>query len=341
MPAIKVYTQAELDKALAGLKSGEWVECRGDLLFVLRGSSHAELRDSSHAVLRDSSHAVLRDSSHAVLWDSSHAVLWDSSHAELRDSSRAVLWNSSRAELRNSSHAVLWNSSRAVLRNSSHAVLRDSSHAELRDSSHAELWNSSRAELWNSSHAALWNSSRAELWNSSHAALRDSSHAELRNSSHAELWDSSRAGASRYAALHIHGSDAKAKGGVQIKVPISKTARDWCAFYGVTVEAGLAILFKAVRDDFRSAHGTLYAPGSTPKADDWDGGKAECGGGLHFSFHPQAAKEFDSCARRFVACPVLLKHVKVHPNAEYPEKIKASQVDAPIWECDEHGEPIK
>ena len=285
MPAIKVYTQAELDKALAGLKSGEWVECRGDLLFVLRGSSHAELRDSS----------------------------------------RAVLWNSSRAELRNSSHAVLWNSSRAVLRNSSHAVLRDSSHAELRDSSHAELWNSSRAELWNSSHAAL----------------RDSSHAELRNSSHAELWDSSRAGASRYAALHIHGSDAKAKGGVQIKVPISKTARDWCAFYGVTVEAGLAILFKAVRDDFRSAHGTLYAPGSTPKADDWDGGKAECGGGLHFSFHPQAAKEFDSCARRFVACPVLLKHVKVHPNAEYPEKIKASQVDAPIWECDEHGEPIK
>jgi len=107
------------------------------------------------------------------------------------------------------------------------------------------------------------------------------------------------------------------------------------------VEAGLAILFKAVRDDFRSAHGTLYAPGSTPKAEDWDGGKAECGGGLHFSFHPSAAKDFDSEATRFVACPVLLKNIKVYRSADYPGKIKAPQVDAAIWECGEDGKPIK
>src|SRR3990167_2542901 len=299
----QITNQKELDALCKkGIKKDEEIEIVGE---GLRFNSNLEvfgfLKISVKVDMDWGRHAELRESSHAVLWESSHAVLWGSSHA--------VLWGSS--------HAELWGSSHAELRESSHAVLRESSHAVLRESSHAVLWGSS------------------------HAVLRESSHAVLRESSHAVLWGSSHARASKYAVLHIHGKFAKAVGGVKIKVPVPTTAKDWCAFYGVTVKAGLAILFKAVRDDFRSAHGTLYAPGSTPKAEDWDGGKAECGGGLHFSFHPSAAKDFDSEATRFVACPVLLKNIKVYRSADYPGKIKAPQVDAALWDCGEDGKPIK
>jgi hypothetical protein len=75
---------------------------------------------------------------------------------------------------------------------------------------------------------------------------------------------------------------------------------------------------------------------STP-APDWDGGKEECGGGLHFSPRPSAALAFDNLATRFIACPVLLKEIKVHSNATYPEKVKAPRVYKPCYEVDIDG----
>src|SRR3990167_3583355 len=279
---------------------------------VLWGSSHAELRESSHAVLRGSSHAVLRGSSHAVLWDSSHAVLWDSSHAVLRESSHA--------ELRESSHAVLRGSSHAVLRGSSHAELRESSHAALRGSSHAVLRGSSHAVLRESSHAVLW----------------DSSHAELRESSHAV--------GSKYSSITLHGQTVHAKGGMQIKIPEILTAKEWCDYYGVEVKKGIATLFKAVDDDYSTLNarskGIFYTPGSMPIAPDWDGGKAECGGGLHASCHPTAALYFNPQAKKFVALPVRLKDFKPYANAQYPDKVKFKSVCAPVWECDKCGNKI-
>ena len=101
----------------------------------------------------------------------------------------------------------------------------------------------------------------------------------------------------------------------------------------------MATLFKAVRDDFRSAHGFLYAPGTSPKCEDWDA-KPECGRGLHFCAHPIAATEFDDQATRFVACPVKLAEIVVHKDANYPHKVKAPRVAGLIYEVNRYGEKI-
>lgn len=83
-----------------------------------------------------------------------------------------------------------------------------------------------------------------------------------------------------------------------------------------------------------------HAPGSKPEAPDWDDGKAECGGGLHFSPHPVMALEFNSKATRFVACSVRVSEIVVHQDAQYPNKVKARRVARPVFEVDRDGEPV-
>ena len=85
---------------------------------------------------------------------------------------------------------------------------------------------------------------------------------------------------------------------------------------------------------------TIHKPGSTPSAPDWDGGKEECGYGLHFSPLPFLAVKFDPSARKYVACPVLVSEIVVHENAAYPDKVKAPRVYQPTWEVDIDGNPI-
>ena len=51
-------------------------------------------------------------------------------------------------------------------------------------------------------------------------------------------------------------------------------------------------------------------------------------------FPPRGAK------MRFVACPVRLADIVVHPNGIYPDKVKASGVCAPVYEVDQDGAPV-
>ena len=103
--------------------------------------------------------------------------------------------------------------------------------------------------------------------------------------------------------------------------------------------------FKAVGDDWCSTNRTpagkriSYKPGTKPKAPDWDGGGAECGGGLHFSPSPHHALEFNPEATRFVGCPVLVSEIVVHPNGVYPSKVKAPRVYGKCFEVDLDGNP--
>lgn len=106
------------------------------------------------------------------------------------------------------------------------------------------------------------------------------------------------------------------------------------------VEGGVATLFKAVGDDFHSSRLGNYTPGTIPRAPDWDGGEAECGGGLHFCAHPQAALAFFESATRFVACPVALTDIVVHADPQYPTKVKARGCCGPVYEVDRRGRRI-
>ena len=130
------------------------------------------------------------------------------------------------------------------------------------------------------------------------------------------------------------------EGGVVIPPAQITSPAEWCAYYGVEVKDGVAILFKGVRDDYRTQRGFAYVPGTSPEAPDWDGGKEECGGGLHFSPRPRSTLEFDREATRFVACPIALADLVVHPDGELPQKVKAPRVCAPCWEVNEDGERV-
>jgi hypothetical protein len=149
-----------------------------------------------------------------------------------------------------------------------------------------------------------------------------------------------------------HNPAAKISGGRILEMPRPETGAEWCKFYGVEIRKGgnlsrelagqdVAILFKAVGEGYRATRGFAYEPGSSPAAPDWDGGSRECGGGLHFSPHPKMAKEFSREPAHFIACPVLVSEIVVHPDGNYPQKVKAPRVAAPCWEVDANGERIE
>jgi hypothetical protein len=134
---------------------------------------------------------------------------------------------------------------------------------------------------------------------------------------------------------------AKATGGTSVSVKL-KTPKDWCEYYGVSVIRGIAIVYKAVNEDFSSERDATfkYVPGTTPKADMFDAND-ECGPGLHFSPSPKMAKfHFHNGAKKFVACPVLLSEMVVHLDGNYPHKCKAPHLAKPCWEVDENGDKI-
>ena len=192
-------------------------------------------------------------------------------------------------------------------------------------------------------------SSRVEAWGSSSVVARESSSVEA--------WGSSRVEAKGFVSLTAFGGTlklgatchvfvrskkAKIKGGIKTQA-ILKTPKDWCEYYGVEVKNGVAILYKSVLSDFYNPYNRTvkYEPGTKPEATDWDGGKRECGGGLHFSPCVSMAREFHySDNAKYVACPVALKDMSVHFDGSMPQKCKAKRVCKPLWEVNKDGEKI-
>jgi hypothetical protein len=131
------------------------------------------------------------------------------------------------------------------------------------------------------------------------------------------------------------------RGADRVQIVKLETPVDWCALYGVEVADGVATLYKAVGDDYMSPRGGNYAPGTTVEAPDWDGGRAECGGGLHFSPRPKMALAFNREATRFVACPVALADMRAPCDSDQmPEKCKARRTCGPVYEVDRDGERV-
>jgi hypothetical protein len=146
--------------------------------------------------------------------------------------------------------------------------------------------------------------------------------------------------ASDHVVIRRQGISSEVTGGVVTQVPALTTAEEWCAFFGVEVEQGVATLYKAVDADFISRYGMSYAPGTQPQAPDWDGGAEDCGGGLHFSPSPSLALEYEPHAERYVACPVRLEDIVVSSAPRFQSKVKAKGVSAPVYEVDESGRRV-
>ncbi|HET8645594.1 MAG TPA: hypothetical protein VFO85_08915 [Vicinamibacteria bacterium] len=181
-----------------------------------------------------------------------------------------------------------------------------------------------------------------EAWKGAHVVARGSAHVVAWESAHVEARESAHVVAGGFVAITKHpGHTSQISGGVVIVVARPTTAAEWCEFYGVAVVDDVATLYKALGEDFTSPRGLSYAPGTQPEAADWDGGHAECGGGLHFSPRPQMALRFHDEARRFVACRVALADMRPPQEGDrYPEKVKARRVCGPVVEVDRYGTPV-
>jgi hypothetical protein len=206
-----------------------------------------------------------------------------------------------------------------------------------RENSSVVAWDNSSVEAWDNSSVEAWGNSSVEAWGNSSVVAWGLTFIR---------WFSCLKIKASLQVIIAKVGDAKGKqsGGRVLPCKLPQTANEWCEFYGVEVTEGIAILFKAVDDDYSTSYARqrniFYAPGNMPTAPDWDGGKQECGGGLHFSPALQMALSFNSNAKKFVACPVKLEDIVVHPNGQYPEKVKAKGCCAPVWEVNRKGERL-
>jgi len=229
-------------------------------------------------------------------------------------------------------------SSHVVARDSSHVVAWGSSHVEARGSSHVVARSSSRVEAGDSSHVVARSSSHVVAGDSSHVVATASSHVVARDSSHVVAWGSSHVEASKYVAVNLHSQNVTldAQGhvidltGIDFNDPAA-----WCEFHGVEVEDGIAYLYKAVDDDWKSGYGTSYEPGATPEAPDWNTHR-QCGGGLHFCVRPSLALRFNADATRFLKCGVRLDEM-----VTMDDKVKAKRVVVPCVEVDRFGAVVE
>jgi len=351
---IECRTQDQADKAIAD----------GDIPILVEGNFSLTITGTASPLIIVMAKAVLE----LIAWESSQprvearessqprVVAWGSSQPRVvaRESSqprveawgssqpRVEAWESSqpRVEARGSSQPRVeaWESSqpRVEARESSQprVVARESSQprVEARESSQPRVvaWESSQPRV------VAWGSSqpRVEAWGSSQPRVEARGYVQL------SIFGAVIAKAASTVSVLIHGTRSKVAGGKKTRVNL-KTGANWCSYYGVPVKAGVAVLYKAVRDDFKTGKfGFLYQPGTKPISPDWDGPARECGGGLHFSPSPRAALEFDSEATRFVACPVKVSEIVIHPNGSYPQKCKAPRVYQPCYEVNEDGDRI-
>ncbi|UOF77773.1 hypothetical protein [Caudoviricetes sp.] len=335
-----------------------------DISIVARGSSRVEARESSRVEARESSSVEAWGSSSVVAWESSSVEARESSSVVARESSSVVACGSSRVVARGSSSVEAWGSSRVEARGSSSVEARGSSRVVARESSSVEAWGSSSVVAWESSsvearesssvvaresssvvacgssRVVARGSSSVEAWGSSRVEARESSRVEARGFVGVNLWGKATAKLAEKCHAFVHSKNAKVDGGTQTAA-ILETPEDWCEYNGVEVKDGIAIVYKALHEDFSSNHDRsfFYLPNTTPVANKFD--KNECSYGLHFCASPKIARGFLVDAKKFMACPVKVSEMLVFFEGLYPEKCKVPRLAAPCWEVDEDGNAIE
>jgi hypothetical protein len=359
---LEVRTQHELDRALS--VHDVIPMCAGDERFVVTGSGIVRAVDAVTILATESARVEAagdatveaRDTATVAAWDSvtikanDHASVAAGSNTTIEATGSARVRAQNRANVLASDMAIVSAGGRAVVGASGSATVRAFRAATVRASETAtvECWDSASIEASDSAtvraagrvKVTAAGSARVEAWDT----VRVSAEGRATVKAWGATLIAARGSAAVEAARHVkvtHPDDNPGHfGGRRRVAPQLKTAAEWCEFYGVEMKSGVATLYKAVDAAFSSCYGQSYQPGSSPVAADWDGGREECGGGLHLSPRPFFALRFAPHAARFVACPVRTDDIVVHEQPHYPSKVKARAVCAPIYEVDAFGLPV-
>ncbi|OIN80882.1 hypothetical protein BMG05_10445 [Mycobacterium malmoense] len=251
----------------------------------------------------------------------------DGGRADVRDGGRADVHAGGWADVHAGGRAYVLDGGRAAVLAGGRADVRDGGRADVHAGGWADVHAGGRADVLDGGRAAVLAGGRADV----HAGGR----ADVRGSATAHLYEGSQATAAKYTAVFLHSQrvNLDSSGAVIDLTQIDlKDAAQWCEFNGVDVVDGIAFVYKAVGDDWKSQRGTSYEPGSTPEAPDWKP-VAYCGNGLHFCASPTLALEYFPEATRFVRCGVRLDEM-----VPLDDKAKAKRVVVPCAEVDRHGE---
>ena len=207
-------------------------------------------------------------------------------------------------------------------------------------SSTVRAYDSSTVRACGSSTVRAYGSSTVRACGSSTVTAYDSSTVRACGSSTVRAYDSSTVRATPLVAVHLRHSTARVTGGVILDHTHvdAMGAREWCKYYGVEVNRGIATLYKAVDDTWTTDRGTDYSPGSKPSCDDWNP-EPICGGGLHFGPTPAHALAYHSEATKFVAVGVRVADLVPIPGNT--AKAKALRVVRACVECDINGKPVE
>jgi hypothetical protein len=363
MESLDVFTQDELDDALA--RRDVIPVCAGDGAFVVSGDRFVRAADSAHVTIRDTVAVEAGGSTTIVATDRTNvralhaATVEASGSAVVSAGDRVFVRARDAVTVAATRNAVVEASDTASVMAMAWAFVRATDACRVRVLSSAQVTASGQVHVWAWGQAAVTGleDSAIEAWGSATVMATGSGTVEARENAIVLAGGTVRVRA-------VGGAMVRARGRAQIEatdgVSITRhsraatvsggrvtdavrfaTPQEWCEYYGVEVNDGVAILFKAVDEDFNSYHGMSYRPGTEPRAPDWDGGERECGGGLHFSPRPTFALPRPTDSMRFVACPVRLEDIVVFPQGDYPDQVKAPAVCAPVYEVDEDGTPVE
>jgi hypothetical protein len=362
MESLDVFTQDELDDALA--RPDVIPVCAGDGAFVVTGDQFVRAADSAHVTIRDTVAAEAGGWTTIVATDRTHvramqgATIEASGSARISAGDRVFVRARDTVDVTATTDSVVEALDAATVTVMARASVRAADTCRVRALSSAHVTASGQARVWAWGRASVTGleASEIEAWGSATVMATGSGKVEARENAFVAAGGSVRVRAFGAAMVRARGrAQIEATDGVSITrhsqaATVSgghvtdairfDTPEEWCEYYGIEVDDGVAILYKAVDEDFNSYHGTSYGPGTEPYAPDWDGGERECGGGLHFSPRPTFALPHPDDSMRFVACPVRLADMVVHPRGDYPDQAKARGVSGPVYEVHEDGTPV-
>lgn len=363
MKSLDVFTQEELDHALA--EPDVIPVCAGEGTFAVSGDRFVRAADFAHVTVSDTVAVEAGGSSTIVAGDDAsvravHAVTVEASdRAHVIANGRAFVLAHDDVTVTAGTSAVVEATGSVVVTAMARSTVRatDSCRVRVLSTAQATVSGEARAFAWGRSVVRASDEAVIHAWGSASVEATGSAVVEARGSamvtaggkatvrafgsSMVRARGQARVEAADGVSVTRHSPRVTVSGGSVTEAVRFSNAEEWCSHHGVEVNDGVAILFKAVDEDFNSYHGMSYRPGTEPFAPDWDGGEQECGGGLHFSPRPTFALARPDDSMRFVACPVRLEEIVVYPRGDYPDQVKAPRVAAPVYEVHEDGTPVE
>ena len=301
MSTIEVTTQAQLDKALEALKPGDWIVCMGgDYWNPLRVDGNASVEAYGNASVRAYGNASVRAYGNAFVEADGNASVRAYGNASVEADGNARVRAYGNARVRAYGNAFVEAYGNASVRADGNASVRADGNASV------EAYGNASVEA------------------DGNASVRAYGNASVE--------------ARKYVAIHkFPTSSGKIAGGVIIEVPDLVDGAAWCDFHGVDVADGAAILFKALDEDFSTAHarerGIFYTLGAEVEAADWRP-TPECGHGLHACARPWVALRYNRGAARYVQVRVQVADIVV-----IDDKVKVPALTV-VCECDLDGDPV-